>query len=328
MVAAGSLAPVGCAPFDGEVAERSKALDWNSSNISQGIRGFESHPLRQFKGPRFPKDRRKTQGPFLTGGEMWTTAVRSVVAVARIAALAAGRDGLVGARERDEEDRGQAGFARLHGGAEQLLVTIPKARLQVGADDALRAAAELLFEDLRDSASRIRPRAPRAAPPPSRFRDCASARTGRGSRRLRARRRARGPRASFRGPVRPRRCCANAPVGVAAARTGRYTKFAREVRARARKFGESDERLAQQLPRLLQRRAAHLGGQRERVDPGAPAERSEARATAPGRRARAVTCGCGGAGGGACGAAARPRRRRFRAGRAQPAPRVRVGPSR
>jgi glycolate oxidase len=28
------------------VAERSKALDWNSSNISTGVRGFESHPLR------------------------------------------------------------------------------------------------------------------------------------------------------------------------------------------------------------------------------------------------------------------------------------------
>jgi hypothetical protein len=30
----------------GEVAERSKALDWNSSNILTGVRGFESHPLR------------------------------------------------------------------------------------------------------------------------------------------------------------------------------------------------------------------------------------------------------------------------------------------
>jgi hypothetical protein len=29
------------------VAERSKALDWNSSNILTGVRGFESHPLRQ-----------------------------------------------------------------------------------------------------------------------------------------------------------------------------------------------------------------------------------------------------------------------------------------
>jgi hypothetical protein len=28
------------------VAERSKALDWNSSNIFTGVRGFESHPLR------------------------------------------------------------------------------------------------------------------------------------------------------------------------------------------------------------------------------------------------------------------------------------------
>ncbi len=32
----------------GEVAERSKALDWNSSNILTGIRGFESHPLRHY----------------------------------------------------------------------------------------------------------------------------------------------------------------------------------------------------------------------------------------------------------------------------------------
>jgi hypothetical protein len=29
------------------VAERSKALDWNSSNIRKGVRGFESHPFRQ-----------------------------------------------------------------------------------------------------------------------------------------------------------------------------------------------------------------------------------------------------------------------------------------
>jgi hypothetical protein len=31
----------------GEVAEWSKALDWNSSYILTGVRGFESHPLRQ-----------------------------------------------------------------------------------------------------------------------------------------------------------------------------------------------------------------------------------------------------------------------------------------
>jgi hypothetical protein len=31
----------------GEVAEWSKALDWNSSNTLTGIRGFESHLLRQ-----------------------------------------------------------------------------------------------------------------------------------------------------------------------------------------------------------------------------------------------------------------------------------------
>ena len=32
--------------LNGEVAERSKALDWNSSNIFTGVRGFESHPFR------------------------------------------------------------------------------------------------------------------------------------------------------------------------------------------------------------------------------------------------------------------------------------------
>ena len=31
----------------GEMAEWSKALDWNSSNIRKGVRGFESHSLRQ-----------------------------------------------------------------------------------------------------------------------------------------------------------------------------------------------------------------------------------------------------------------------------------------
>src|ERR1700730_16331843 len=30
----------------GEVGGRAKALDWNSSNILTGVRGFESHPLR------------------------------------------------------------------------------------------------------------------------------------------------------------------------------------------------------------------------------------------------------------------------------------------
>jgi hypothetical protein len=34
------------APLAGEMAERSKALDWNSSNILTGVRGFESHSLR------------------------------------------------------------------------------------------------------------------------------------------------------------------------------------------------------------------------------------------------------------------------------------------
>jgi hypothetical protein len=31
----------------GEMAERSKALDWNSSNILTGVPGFESLSLRQ-----------------------------------------------------------------------------------------------------------------------------------------------------------------------------------------------------------------------------------------------------------------------------------------
>jgi hypothetical protein len=31
------------------MAERSKALDWNSSNIFTGVRGFESHSLRHQK---------------------------------------------------------------------------------------------------------------------------------------------------------------------------------------------------------------------------------------------------------------------------------------
>ncbi len=31
------------------MAEWSKALDWNSSNVLTGIRGFESHPLRQIR---------------------------------------------------------------------------------------------------------------------------------------------------------------------------------------------------------------------------------------------------------------------------------------
>ena len=30
----------------GQVAERSKALDWNSSKPRKGFRGFESHSLR------------------------------------------------------------------------------------------------------------------------------------------------------------------------------------------------------------------------------------------------------------------------------------------
>ena len=42
------------ASANGEVAERSKALDWNSSNISTGVRGFESHPLRQLDCDSLP----------------------------------------------------------------------------------------------------------------------------------------------------------------------------------------------------------------------------------------------------------------------------------
>ena len=41
-----------CKQLIGEVAERSKALDWNSSNISTGVRGFESHPLRHLTARR------------------------------------------------------------------------------------------------------------------------------------------------------------------------------------------------------------------------------------------------------------------------------------
>jgi hypothetical protein len=44
------------------MAERSKALDWNSSNIFTGVRGFESHSLRQMK-------RACPQVPFYFGGE-------------------------------------------------------------------------------------------------------------------------------------------------------------------------------------------------------------------------------------------------------------------
>ena len=32
------------------MAERSKALDWNSSKLLTGFRGFESHSLRQING--------------------------------------------------------------------------------------------------------------------------------------------------------------------------------------------------------------------------------------------------------------------------------------
>ena len=37
------------------MAERSKALDWNSSNILTGVRGFESHSLRQIKTSQRPQ---------------------------------------------------------------------------------------------------------------------------------------------------------------------------------------------------------------------------------------------------------------------------------
>ena len=36
----------------GEMAERSKALDWNSSNIFTGVPGFESLSLRHFSWAR------------------------------------------------------------------------------------------------------------------------------------------------------------------------------------------------------------------------------------------------------------------------------------
>jgi hypothetical protein len=44
----GRVSRITCNMLKGEVAERSKALDWNSSNIFTGVRGFESHPLRHF----------------------------------------------------------------------------------------------------------------------------------------------------------------------------------------------------------------------------------------------------------------------------------------
>jgi hypothetical protein len=45
----------------GEMAERSKALDWNSSKPRKGFRGFESHSLRQIQKGLFV-------GPFEFGG--------------------------------------------------------------------------------------------------------------------------------------------------------------------------------------------------------------------------------------------------------------------
>ena len=46
----------------GEMAEWSKALDWNSSNTFTGIRGFESHSLRHFfPGGIQPAPRHRTR---------------------------------------------------------------------------------------------------------------------------------------------------------------------------------------------------------------------------------------------------------------------------
>jgi hypothetical protein len=37
--------------LNGQMAERSKALDWKSSNIFTGVRGFESHSVRHKSVP-------------------------------------------------------------------------------------------------------------------------------------------------------------------------------------------------------------------------------------------------------------------------------------
>jgi hypothetical protein len=47
------------------MAERSKALDWNSSNIFTGVPGFESLPLRQNKNTQL------RAGYFYSGGDGW-----------------------------------------------------------------------------------------------------------------------------------------------------------------------------------------------------------------------------------------------------------------
>jgi len=59
---------------------------------------------------------------------------------------------------------------------------------------------------------------------------------------------------------------------VAPARAGGNVELGREVRAGARQFHEADQRLAQQLAGLRERRAAQLRGQGKRVDAGALAE--------------------------------------------------------
>src|ERR1700752_203618 len=60
-----------CKPLIGEVAERSKALDWNSSNISTGVRGFESHPLRHPKVVHEVIERLRRALP--VGALLWST---------------------------------------------------------------------------------------------------------------------------------------------------------------------------------------------------------------------------------------------------------------
>ncbi len=66
------------APY-GEVAEWSKALDWNSSYIFTGVRGFESHPLRQ------KTHKRPERGVSFSGTEGWAENPRDVGSTNRTA---------------------------------------------------------------------------------------------------------------------------------------------------------------------------------------------------------------------------------------------------
>jgi hypothetical protein len=62
----------------GEMAERSKALDWNSSNIFTGVPGFESLSLRHFNDLRRVSQRPGAKFPFCSIDEFVTTTVEPV----------------------------------------------------------------------------------------------------------------------------------------------------------------------------------------------------------------------------------------------------------